>query len=379
MKEYFTKLDALRGIAAFGVVLFHSTFYYPAYQSSFVHNSYLFVDLFFILSGFVITNAYKDKIENSLKFRDFFLLRLGRIYPLHLFMLVLWIFYLFGKWILFNNGIEFVDPLIRSNFKTLFTNLILIHSLNIHGDTSWNYPSWSISLEFYTYLIFFAFAYLFRGKSATIFALITSLASYGYLLQFVDSASLDFTVQKGIFRCIGGFFAGVFLYHYINKNSTIENKILMNLLEISTVCLVFYCLTFAANDKAILLMTIPAFFATIAVFSNQHDGLIGKLLKTKILQNCGKYSYSIYMIHALVIDIVFSFAKYLIIKPTVVIFFIETEYAFVINIGFIIVIYWLAKLTYFKIEKVWLEKSKNFVNEMNEFEKSKNDISILFD
>jgi peptidoglycan/LPS O-acetylase OafA/YrhL len=378
MKEYFTKLDALRGIAAFGVVLFHSVFFYPEYQSSFVHNSYLFVDLFFVLSGFVLTNAYKDKIEDSLKFRDFFLLRLGRIYPMHILILGIWTFYNFGKLILFRNGIEFVDPLIRNNGKTLFTNLLLIHSLNIHRETGWNYPSWSISLEFFTYLLFFAFAYIIRGKKTWFFALLVSIVGYGYLGQFIKTPSFDFTVQNGIFRCIGGFFAGVVLFYAV-KNIKIENKLLINLLEISTVCAVILCVMFASTDEIILLATIPAFIFTIAVFSVKQDGIIGKLLQTRILQNCGKYSYSIYMIHALVIDLVFSFAKYLIIKPTEEIFFIETEYAFVINIAFIIVIYWLAKLTYLTVEKVWVEKSKNFVNEMNQFEKSKTGNSILFD
>jgi peptidoglycan/LPS O-acetylase OafA/YrhL len=378
MKEYFTKLDALRGIAAFGVVLFHSTFFYPEYQSSFVHNSYLFVDLFFILSGFVITNAYKDKIENSLKFRDFFLLRLGRIYPLHFLLIVLWAVNIYIKLQLFNNGIELVNPLIKHNYKTLATNFLLVHSLNINFDTSWNYPSWSISLEFFTYLIFFAFAYIVRGKKTWFFALIISIAGYGYLLQFIKTPSFDFTVQNGIFRCIGGFFAGVVLFYAV-KNVKIENKLLINLLEISAVCAVIFCLEFASTRRIILLMTIPAFIFTIAVFSAKHDGIIGKLLKIRILQNCGKYSYSIYMIHALVIEAVFSYAKYRIIKPSEDIFFIETEYAFAINIGFIIVIYWLAKLTYFTVEKVWVDKTKNFVNELNEAEKSKSNISILFD
>jgi peptidoglycan/LPS O-acetylase OafA/YrhL len=378
MKEYFAKLDALRGIAAFGVVLFHSVFYYPEFQSSFVHNSYLFVDLFFILSGFVITNAYKDKIEDSLKFRDFFLLRLGRIYPLHFLTIALWAVNIYIKLKLFNSGIELVNPLIKHNYKTLATNFLLVHSLNINSDTSWNYPSWSISLEFFTYLLFFAFAYTIRGKKTWFFALLVSIAAYGYLLQFIKTPSFDFTVQNGIFRCIGGFFAGVVLFYAV-KNIKIENKLLMNLLEISTVCAVIYCLMFASTDIVIMLATIPAFIFTIAVFSSKQDGIIGKLLQTRILQNCGKYSYSIYMIHALVIEAVFSIAKYLIIKPTEEIYFIETEYAFAINIGFIIVIYWLAKLTYYAVETVWIDKTKTFVNELNEAEKSKNNISILFD
>ena len=100
----FGKLESLRGIAACAVILFHSSFNFGSEPISFVKNSYLFVDFFFILSGFVMSYAYKNKIAQGLSFSNYILLRLGRIYPLHLFMLLVFIPYVVIKQYLFNAG-----------------------------------------------------------------------------------------------------------------------------------------------------------------------------------------------------------------------------------------------------------------------------------
>lgn len=61
-KKHFTTLDSLRGIAAIMVVILHSYWSHDLYFYNFFRNGYLFVDLFFILSGFVIIYNYYDKI-----------------------------------------------------------------------------------------------------------------------------------------------------------------------------------------------------------------------------------------------------------------------------------------------------------------------------
>jgi peptidoglycan/LPS O-acetylase OafA/YrhL len=329
------------------------------------------------LSGFVVTSAYKQKVEHSLKFRDFLVLRLGRIYPMHLLMLALWVANIFGKSGFYNLGIDPVDPFKNNTIYTFFTNLFLVHSLNLHWHTSWNYPSWSISLEFFTYLLFFVFAYLIRGSKKTPWiALIISLTSFYYLTRFINNPSFDFTIQNGIFRCVGGFFGGISLY-YLARNFSIKNNFLLSLLEVLSVFGVVLSVTYSSESKIILFSTLPMFAFAILIFSNRFDGFIGKVLQTEFLQNAGRISYSVYMIHALIFDLAFSFAKYLFIKPTEEIFFVQTELAFALNIVFVIAIYWLAKLSYFTVEKIWIDKSKKFVREINEFEDSNNN-SILF-
>jgi peptidoglycan/LPS O-acetylase OafA/YrhL len=73
-------LDALRGVAAFAVLLYHLQ------DSGVFHvapRGYLAVDFFFLLSGFVVAKAYEDKLLKGWSTREFFQVRLRRIYPLH--------------------------------------------------------------------------------------------------------------------------------------------------------------------------------------------------------------------------------------------------------------------------------------------------------
>jgi peptidoglycan/LPS O-acetylase OafA/YrhL len=80
-KRNFHSLDGVRGIAALLVVLFH----YHAYVSPLeVQSAYLAVDLFFLMSGFVLGHAYEEKIAAGMTLKRFFLMRFVRLYPLYL-------------------------------------------------------------------------------------------------------------------------------------------------------------------------------------------------------------------------------------------------------------------------------------------------------
>ena len=81
-KQHYEVLDGLRGIAALIVVIFHFTeMIYPDYTKNPFGHSYLAVDFFFCLSGFVIGYAYDDR-AGKISIRDFFYKRLIRLHPL---------------------------------------------------------------------------------------------------------------------------------------------------------------------------------------------------------------------------------------------------------------------------------------------------------
>src|SRR6266576_119115 len=86
--ERFVVLDSWRGIAACLVALFHLEAYSHLVYSHlhgvpFLGNSWLFVDFFFVLSGFVIAANYQQRLLDGFGVGRFLLLRLGRLYPLH--------------------------------------------------------------------------------------------------------------------------------------------------------------------------------------------------------------------------------------------------------------------------------------------------------
>jgi Predicted acyltransferases len=79
--DKYSTLDGLRGVAAMLVVMYHFPgFFRPVY----VENSYLMVDLFFVMSGFVIASAYEEKLScGNISPLRFMRLRLIRLYPLY--------------------------------------------------------------------------------------------------------------------------------------------------------------------------------------------------------------------------------------------------------------------------------------------------------
>lgn len=81
------ELESIRGLAALLVVFFHLPKWHPLLDNGLINNSYLMVELFFVLSGFVIFNAYGENIQTKQALLRFQFLRFGRLYPVHLIFL----------------------------------------------------------------------------------------------------------------------------------------------------------------------------------------------------------------------------------------------------------------------------------------------------
>src|ERR1043165_8878053 len=83
----FDHLDGLRGIAALSVMIGHIRWPSAIAGLPPFHNTSLWVDFFFVLSGFVIAHAYFEKISAGMTVTTFMARRFARLYPLHLLML----------------------------------------------------------------------------------------------------------------------------------------------------------------------------------------------------------------------------------------------------------------------------------------------------
>ena len=153
----FVVLDSWRGICALLVVLMHFDGLWSFFEASFIQNSYLFVDFFFVLSGFVITHGYCDQITRVDDAMQFMVRRFIRLWPLHVALLAVFLMVelaalLLHPWIGDAYGrMPFTGSRDGASFVS---NLLLLHAIGIHDEVTWNYPSWSISAEFCTYLIF---------------------------------------------------------------------------------------------------------------------------------------------------------------------------------------------------------------------------------
>lgn len=298
MKQRYEVLDAWRGIAAVMVVLFHYAFLFSDRfgKFPFIHNSYLFVDFFFVLSGFVIAHTYQSRIfKKEISLKRFIWRRFLRLWPLHIVTMGLMI------------GLKAMQSSFAETFSwiTLFHQVFLLHAVVFSDDfVQWNLASWSISAEFYTYLLFF-FVFLYNKRPNKIVLSLVSGAICIFLLLFNNQGPhmlyMDAAGKFGLFRCVAGFSIGVVLY---NLRESIKKRLEGRDLSLYEILILFIIMIFIhmLGRGFTSVMSPFIFFIFVAVFSMQ-SGMISRFLLTKPFQVLGTLSYSIYMTHMFVMDV----------------------------------------------------------------------------
>lgn len=291
----FIVLDSFRGLCALSVVLFHTYVVQSIAELEFFKNSFLFVEFFFILSGFVLFHTYGQRLNNASNFKDFFISRTARLYPLHLFMLAVYLLLEVGRKLAETKGFSFNEPAFTGATapSELLPNALLLQSwLNNAMTGSFNYPSWSISIEYYLYLLFGLMAVFARSNKIKVFAVV-SLASFVTLWNGESWLKLE------IFRGLSCFFAGACLYLVYNK---IKDKDLdaidFNLLEIALVLGVYRLLVSSIDHKGVYASLL--FCVLILAFSFER-GVISRLLSHRLFMWLGTLSFSIYLTHAAIL------------------------------------------------------------------------------
>lgn len=149
-------LTSLRFVAAVWVVLYA---YWPDLAApstpALIQKGYLGVELFFVLSGFILCHVYLPSLaQGQFSYRDFLWNRLARVYPLHVATLA-------GIGLLAVTALVAglaVDPNILS-WRALPANLLMVHAWGLAPVSGWNHPSWSISAEWFAYVAFPLFAW----------------------------------------------------------------------------------------------------------------------------------------------------------------------------------------------------------------------------
>lgn len=292
----FEALDGWRGIAALAVAFYHVPIAHPLRALAGWKNWELFVDLFFVLSGFVIMHAWGKRLSGVEAGKEFIARRFWRLWPLHFGIL----FVLFGLEALKlglsgvialpQDGAPFTDT---KSWATLLSNILMTQSLNLHGTTSWNLPAWSISAEFWTYLVFAAVMLGLRTRSGLVLLAIAGLALLGLALN--SPIFLFATHDFGLLRSIFGFFVGAATYQLVASDRFEMNG--GTALEISvTLLLGAYLLTTGVNATSYLA---PLVFAGLIIVFSQARGVLSRVLESRPIQALGLWSYSIYLVHAL--------------------------------------------------------------------------------
>lgn len=337
IKHRFQVLDIFRGIFASMVVLFHLSPFAdtPLLNNSFIDNSDMFVDFFFVLSGFVITYSY-PKLSSSGELGTFLKKRLLRIYPLHFILLISFLIIENIK-LYFSSYIHINQPFNENNnVFSFFTSLFLLNSIKFPdiNDVSWNIPSWSISAEMVSYVIFSGLLVLLYKTGLQLIKYLVfgflPLISLLLLVQITGHTQLNYSFDYGFLRGIIGFFTGSVCYFAFNKLYLIVSKpntALFSILEIVTLAILAIMIYNGPVLKDIGFIYEVVFFAAILTFSFE-GGIVSSLLKkSSLLKNIGTYSYSIYMTHTLILSLFnVIFIRLLKLPPSAYVYLVFLNY-----------------------------------------------------
>jgi peptidoglycan/LPS O-acetylase OafA/YrhL len=300
-------LTGVRGIAAMWVVLLHGISYVntsavlPAYVENLIIKGWLGVDLFFILSGFVISYVHQsDFLQlNGSDISRFLKLRIARIYPAHFTATMVLIPVVFGATLF---SIYSIPQGAESQYSLskLFYSLLLINGWGFPDSIGWNVPSWSVGSEWFAYLCFpiIAFAYN-KIKNPwhhllLIILIFSTMVLLAALLNDMQKYMLD--EYLSLTRIASEFVIGCSLY---NIHARLQNHYFFDLTAIFAAVLVIVIAALGLSSFYDFLIIIA--FALLLLSLSRSVDFAAKLFSNRTLLYLGRISYSIYLAHATIL------------------------------------------------------------------------------
>jgi len=275
------------------VVLFHCETNGFLSSLPFVRNSFLFVDFFFVLSGFVIGLRYGRGLIGGASLVDFLWGRFARVYPLHLAMLAV---FLIVELILAAVGSAASS---RHAFEgghsvEAFVRSLLFLQIAFGSASVWNVPSWSVAAEWWIYLMFALIA-RFRGRWLVPISVVTAILAPIYL-GLRGEQYLNVMAGGALARALAGFSVGLLGWHCIDRIEAVRLPAMVDAgLEIAVSITVVAFVSLAGQGWPSL--AAPLFFLPAVLIFARERGPVTAMLRWSPLGKLGLWSYSIYLIH----------------------------------------------------------------------------------
>ena len=283
-------IDALRFLAAAGVVFEHygaqvlDALGMGAHKARLAPLS-LCVDLFFIISGFVICHVYAGRVGTVREYLTFLRRRVARLVPLHWATLLFYV--LLGALIaagwLRTSYPESYDP------RCIGPSLLLLHAFSTCPNPAFNFPSWSISAEAAAYALFPLLLLVARAGRAVPFV----LSAAGLCALYAASGGepwFQWTFDLGGLRAPVGFLFGMGLYGVRDLLARLPAAPAALL-----AALAFFTVGAAAGAHGLLLAPLAYAVALLAVASDMGGPSPGKRFLSR-LGPLGQLTYSVYML-----------------------------------------------------------------------------------
>jgi peptidoglycan/LPS O-acetylase OafA/YrhL len=252
------------------------------------------VDFFFLLSGFILCHAQSAKGKNFgvKEYKSFLWLRIARVYPVHLITLLALIAMVFGA--------RFAGVSTEGDYPIsgLPAHFSLTHYFPFVEAGPWNYPSWSISVEWFAYLFVFPVGWRLLQKTFGPLPLLTGVALLMLVSSFALESGQTATSNLGILRVICGFLAGTFLYGIYRRSASFIPPISdLAILWAGAITASAFFLPEGFLCRAIILTLC---FPVLLLSLSQKDNCLSRFFSTKSMVWLGSISYGLYMSHGIV-------------------------------------------------------------------------------
>ncbi|WP_118879196.1 acyltransferase family protein [Haemophilus haemolyticus] len=300
--KYRPEIDGLRAIAVISVIIYHL-------NENWLPGGFLGVDIFFVISGFLITGIIITEIQqNSFSFKQFYTRRIKRIYPAFITVMALVSFiasaiFIYNDFNKLRKTIELAIAFL-SNFYLGLTQGYFDLSANENPALH----IWSLAVEEQYYLIFpliLTLAYK-KFREIKVLFIITLILFFILLSTSFIPASFYKEVlhQPNIYYLsnlrfpellVGSLLA---IYHCSNKIQLSTQ--VSNILAILSTLLLFSCLFLMNNDIAFIpgvTLILPCIFTALIIHTTSQNNIIKLCLSNKAIVFIGKISYSLYLYH----------------------------------------------------------------------------------
>lgn len=287
-------LTSLRGVAAMAVVLQHFSATAQQHAAvtipSLVPHGYVAVDLFFVLSGFIMSYTYLQEFRSrgAAAFPGFFGRRVARILPLHTVALLLILAAAAASTVLLGRNI-----IVTSDNWLLDIGLNLFMLQGFVVGHNLNGPSWTISSEFLAYVLFPALAILAFSRRLVVWvgAMVVCVAALVALALSLPRLGLGFEAAPlSLIRCLAEFTLGIGSYR-LSLHPAASRMLRRDAVSLGLIGACAASMLLRFDMPAALLF--PGLVAALAV----NRGLVARLMSAGWLRQLGVVSFSLYLLH----------------------------------------------------------------------------------
>jgi peptidoglycan/LPS O-acetylase OafA/YrhL len=291
-------------------MLLHShIFLYPLaapWTGGFVTKGWIWVDFFFVLSGFILCHVYGDSFREGIRrpvYLTYLRARFARVYPLHFVTLV---------WALAAGALILASPIRIPQWNLFFhaifdihtvpACLLLVQAMHLFPTAPLNTVSWSLSAEWWMYLLFplLVPSLLRRGRSwvwlagvACLYILIKYylVPQWELFLGQPQPATLNTINDFAFLRCMAGFVLGMLSCRWFRAGIAKRWLASDTAFVVIAVLLLFF-LYLDVNELLIVYL-----FPSLILATAYNDSSVARLLRSRAAQRLGNLSFSIYMVH----------------------------------------------------------------------------------